>query len=110
MSQDTRNYPAHGSGGFLVWGTAATSGGAGEFSRGASHMPAPRVRAFDVRWGTGAGLQSSMRQDLSSVEVEDPRVQKEPLLQRRAQGAVQAVLQVQLAAPPHHVREQVAIE
>ena len=33
-----------------------------------------------------------------------------PLLQRGAQGAVQPVLEVELAAPPHHVGEQVAVE
>lgn len=32
------------------------------------------------------------------------------LLQRRAQRPVQAVLQVQLIAPHHHVREQVTVE
>jgi hypothetical protein len=38
------------------------------------------------------------------------RVQDAALLQRRAQGAVQPVLQVEVAAPRHDVREQVAVE
>ena len=45
-----------------------------------------------------------------SVEFEDPGVEDEPLVQGGPQGPVNAILQVQLTAPPHHVREQVAVE
>ena len=40
----------------------------------------------------------------------DPGVQHVALLEGRAQGAVQAVLEVVLALPLHDVREQVAVE
>jgi hypothetical protein len=45
-----------------------------------------------------------------SVEFEDPGVQHEPLVQGGPQGPVNAILQVQLTAPPDYVREQVAVE
>jgi len=45
-----------------------------------------------------------------SVEFEDPGVQHEPLVQGGPQGPVNAILQVQLTAPPDDVREQVAVE
>ena len=44
------------------------------------------------------------------VEVEHPGVQHGPLVQRRAERAVQAVFQVELAAPLDDVREQVTVE
>ena len=44
------------------------------------------------------------------VQVEDPHVHGVPVLQRRPQRAVQAVLEVDLAVPLHGVREQVAVE
>src|SRR5690606_14612382 len=45
-----------------------------------------------------------------SVQLEDAGVQDLALLQGRADGAVQAVLQVQVALPLHDVREEVAVE
>jgi hypothetical protein len=44
------------------------------------------------------------------IELEHPHVQHQSLLKRGAQRAVEAVLQVQIAAPADHVREQVAVE
>lgn len=44
------------------------------------------------------------------VQFKDACVEHLALLQRGADGAVQAVFQVQVALPLHHVREQVAVE
>src|SRR3954451_8793124 len=44
------------------------------------------------------------------VQAEHPDVQAVALLQRRAQGPVQAVLEVQVTFPLHRVREEVAVE
>jgi hypothetical protein len=48
--------------------------------------------------------------DLTRWKVQDASVQDGPLVQGRAQGAVQAVLQIELALPLDHVREQIAVE
>jgi len=44
------------------------------------------------------------------VEIEHPGVQHGPLVQGRAERSVQAVLQVELAAPVDDVREKVPVE
>ena len=45
-----------------------------------------------------------------SVQLEDPGMQGQSLLQRRAERAVQTFLQVQLASVGDHMGEQVAVE
>ena len=45
-----------------------------------------------------------------SPQLKDPGVHRLTLLERCAEGAVQAVLQVVLPAPGHDVREEVAVE
>ncbi|VTR10506.1 heat-inducible transcription repressor [Clostridioides difficile] len=47
---------------------------------------------------------------VQGVEVEGARVDDVAVAQRRANGAMQSVLQVELALPPHDVGEEVAVE
>ena len=47
---------------------------------------------------------------LQCIEVEDTRMDDQTLLKRRTNRSMQAVFEVELVAPPHHVREQIAIE
>src|SRR6266545_2135151 len=61
---------------------------------------APRTRTGLYEEGNGRG----------SVHLEHACVQHLALLERGADGAVQAVLQVQVALPLHDVREEVAVE
>jgi len=51
-----------------------------------------------VEQGVTVGVPGEKRKDVNA------------LVERGPQGPVNAVLQVQFAAPPDHVREQVAVE
>lgn len=47
---------------------------------------------------------------LPGVEIKKPRMQRGPLLQRRAHSPVQAVLEVQHFLPLHDMREEIPVE
>ncbi len=44
------------------------------------------------------------------IEIKDASVYGGPLLKRGSQRAVQAVLEVEFAAPEHHVGEQIPVK
>jgi hypothetical protein len=66
------------------------------------------VFAALVWWLVVAGYRAGAT--CGSAEFEDAHVQHGPLVQRRPQRPVQAVFEVEVAFPAHHVREQIAVE
>lgn len=47
---------------------------------------------------------------LRPVQIQDPGVQDESLVQGRPQGTVEAILQIEVALPVDHVRKEVTVE
>jgi hypothetical protein len=57
---------------------------------------------------TGVGARAYLSNAL--FQIQNPRVHRLTLLEGRAQGAMKAVFEVQLAAPSDHMSEQVTVE
>ena len=80
-----------------TWGAGTTTPRGGRDSRGFSLVIRRYQAVLDLLGGR-------------HVHVEDPGVQHRPVAQRGPHGAVQPVLEIDHASPPHGVREQVAVE
>src|SRR5690606_18460484 len=96
-----------------VIGTRARCRTARQSPRGSSRSSAYPSSTSPVDgsvWSSRLGGSSdTLTSAHSTVEMEDPGVHDHPLLQGRAQCAVQAVLEIELLAPLHDVGEQVAV-
>src|SRR5690606_19208431 len=106
-------HPAHGPGASPSWRRPCPAGDAGSRTGGGfRRFATPRRR--DAAEAVRRRRRMRRRPWAGSVAVlrvlKDAGVQDGPLVQRRAQRAMQPVLQVELPTPPHHVREEIAVE
>ena len=94
---------------------AATSVGSqiatgSSFGSGSVSAPQPQTAATSTSAASTARVSADLRAPRHRVGLVDPGVEDAALLERGPEGAVETVLEVEVALPLHDVGEEVAVE